>query len=110
MEFDEVSNSTLPESSASESVTESFFDILGSALRLGGPIAAVIGGPLGAIASMGLSTLGNSISHGQESNGIEPSGIMERSVLQEAAFQAVQSMSSQKRKDLGINEQMARRT
>ncbi|MCJ1318268.1 hypothetical protein MMC15_003596 [Xylographa vitiligo] len=110
MESVEASNSTLPESSASESTAESFFDILGSALRLGGPIAAIIGGPLGAIARMGLSTLGKSISHGQESKEMEPSGNMERSLLQEAAFQAVQSMSPQKRKNLGINEQMARRT
>ena len=108
MKFFIVTNNTLLRHSIGNTTTESFFDILSSALRLGGPMAATSGGPLGAIAGMGLSALGNLVPSGQDCVRFEFTGIMERNILQEAAFQAIQCMNSQIRRNLGMDEEMAR--
>lgn len=89
---------------------EGFMDIFDTALKIGGPILSGIGGPIGCLANVALSTAGSVARSLGAEGAIEqpstvssaPEGTVERAVLAEAALRAVLEMDEQTLEEEGL--------
>ena len=91
---------------------EGLFSIIGSALSIGADVVGAIGGPVGALAGVGIQAIVNlasgpkAESAGLEGEGLLASGIIERGLIQDCAFHAIYNMDPKSRQRLGIEEGM----